>query len=271
MKYQVYDPTPALKPFVKCFWTLEDNKPSEPERQRVIPDGCMEMIFHYGDLYKQYFDNGSSVIQPRSFIFGQITSYIEIAPTGTSGIVAARFLPEGLRPFLPISVSSLENKAVSLQKIFGAKGKIVEETVISATGNKQRIQLIEDFLMEMLTRPQAIDTITKACVKEIFASQGQAGMMELANKVNVNCRNMERRFAAAIGMSPKQLSKVVRLQAAIKMLGQKKIGSLTSLALENGYYDQAHFIKDFKEFTGVSPKLFFADNMKLSSLFISSA
>jgi AraC-like DNA-binding protein len=270
VEYKVYDPTPGLQSFIKCFWTLEDNKSPRQERQRIVPDGCMEMIFHYGDLYRQYFNDGNSVIQPRSFIFGQITSYIEVAPTGSSGIVAARFFPEGLMPFLPIPVSSLENKALSLEKIFGAKGKTLEEAVISAPGTKQRIQLIEDFLMNMPTKPQAIDTVTKACVKEIFQSQGQAGMMELANKANINRRNMERRFAAAIGMSPKQLSKVVRLQAAVKMLGQKKISSLTSLAHENGYYDQAHFIKDFKEFTGVSPKLFFADNMKLSTLFISS-
>jgi len=270
MNYQVYDPTPTLQPFVKCFWTLEDKSWKKPNKQRVIPDGCMEMIIHYGDLYNQYFEDGSHITQPRSFIFGQITSYIEIAPTGTTGLVAARFLPEGLISFLPIPISSLENKAVSLEKIFGAKGKMLEETIVSASDNTQRIKLIEEFLMEILKEPQVIDTITRACVEEIFQSQGQAAVIKLAQKVNINRRNMERRFAAAIGMSPKQLSKVVRLQAAVKMLGQKKIGSLTSLALENGYYDQAHFIKDFKEFTGVSPKLFFADNMKLSALLISS-
>src|SRR6185503_8181248 len=100
MNYQVYDPVPELQPFIKCFWTLEDDGKDEPVKQRVVPDGCMEMIFHYGDLYKQYFEDGSSIVQPRSFIFGQITKYIEIAPAGASGIVAARFFPEGLMPFL---------------------------------------------------------------------------------------------------------------------------------------------------------------------------
>ena len=71
-------------------------------------------------------------------------------------------------------------------------------------------------------------------------------------------------------MSPKQLSRVVRLQATIKMMGQKKFVSLTSLALENGYYDQAHFIKDFREFTGLSPKSFFAANLQFAALFASA-
>jgi AraC-like DNA-binding protein len=270
MNYQVYSPSPELQSFVKCFWTLEDEASSEPVKQRVVPDGCMEMIFHYGDLYKQYFEDGSSIIQPRSFVFGQISSYIEIAPTGISGIVSARFLPDGLTPFIEMPVSALENKAVAIHEIFGEKGKEFEEKIIAASDNAQRIKLIEEFLLSRLADPQTIDAVTKACVEVIFQSQGRLGVVELADKMNLNRRNMERKFTSAIGMSPKQLSRVVRLQATLKMLEQKKFTSLTSLAYENGYYDQAHFIKDFKEFTGMSPKSFFADNLKLSALFIAA-
>jgi len=270
MNYTVYDPSPELRPFIKCFWTLEDERTDKPVRQRVIPDGCMELIFHYADPYKQYFEDGSSVLQPRSFIFGQITNFIEIAPTGTSGIVAARFLPEGLNPFLTIPVTSLENKAVSLSDVFGEKGKTLERKVIAATDNLHRVKLIGEFLLFRLADPQTIDSITRACVKVIFQSQGQMDVVQLADRMSINRRNMERRFTSAIGMSPKQLSKVVRLQAAMKMLEQRKFNSLTSLAYENGYYDQAHFIKDFREFTGMSPKSFFADNLKLSALFIAA-
>jgi AraC-like DNA-binding protein len=267
MNYQVHSARNELQPFVKCFWTLEDDGAARSLRQRIVPDGCMEMIFHYGDLYEQYFENGSSIVQPRSFIFGQITTFIEIAPTGTSGIVSARFLPEGLLPFLEVPVSSLENKAVSLSVLFGEKGALLETEVLQATDNQQRIQLIEAFLLSRLSEPHVIDSITKACVEVIFQSEGQLGVPELADKVNINRRNMERKFTTAIGMSPKQLSRVVRLQSVLKMLERQKCSSLTSLAYENGYYDQAHFIKDFKEFTGVSPKSFFASNLQLVALF----
>jgi AraC-like DNA-binding protein len=270
MNYQVHPPSAELQQFVKCFWTLEDEPVTDPVRQRVLPDGCMEMIFHYGDLYKQYFEDGSSIVQPRSFIFGQITKYIEIAPTGVSGIVSARFLPDGVLPFVTRPVSELENKAVSLTDLFGEAGTALEEKVISAPNNLQRIVLIENFLLSRLSDPATIDNITKHCVNVIIESRGQVGVVELAGKLKINRRNMERKFMSAIGMSPKQLSRVVRLQATLKMLEQKQFGSLTSLAYENGYYDQAHFIKDFKEFTGMSPKLFFADNLKLSALFVAA-
>ncbi len=125
-------------------------------------------------------------------------------------------------------------------------------------------------MLTHLAEPRAIDVITKACVEVIVQSQGQLDVVELADKMNVNRRNIERRFTSVIGMSPKQLSRVIRLQATLKMLEQKKFTSLTSLAYENGYYDQAHFIKDFKEFTGISPKSFYAENLKLATLFASA-
>ena len=268
MDYKVYTPSPELQSFVKCFWTLEDGGSKEPVKQRVIPDGCMELIFHYGDLYKQYFEDGSAIVQPRSFIFGQITTYLEIAPTGKSGIVAARFLPDGLTPLLSMPVAHLENKATSLDILFGEKGRALENQILSAVDNEGRIKLIEDFLLARLAQQQTVDTIARNCVEVIFQSQGQVDVGDLSDKMNIHRRNMERKFTSAIGLSPKQLSKVVRLQATLKMLQTQQFTNLTSLAYENGYYDQAHFIKDFKEFTGMSPKSFFADNLKLSALFI---
>ncbi|MGZ8558657.1 MAG: DUF6597 domain-containing transcriptional factor [Chitinophagaceae bacterium] len=267
MNYQVYIPSTTLQQFVKCFWTLDDSGIEKPARQRVLPDGCMEMIFHYGDLYQQYFEGGSCIIQPRSFVFGQITSYIEIAPIGITGLVAARFLPDGLTPFLDIPISTLDNKAVSIIEVFGDKGKLLEEKVIAAKDISERIKLIETFLLSRLADPQIIDTIAKNCVDIIFQTQGQMSMTELSGKLKINRRNIERKFVSAIGMGPKQLSKVVRMQATLKMMKQKRFSSLTSIAYENGYYDQSHFIKEFKEFTGMSPKLFFSDNLTLATLF----
>ena len=161
MNYQVYTPSPELLPFVKCFWSLDDEAKKDPVKQRVLPDGCMEMIFHYGDLYRQYFEDGSSIIQPRSFVFGQITKYIEIAPTGISGIISARFFPDGINPFLNMPLVSLENKAVPIAELFAEDGKKFEAQVIKANDNQERITLIEAFLLSKLTEQRTIDAITK--------------------------------------------------------------------------------------------------------------
>jgi AraC-like DNA-binding protein len=140
--------------------------------------------------------------------------------------------------------------------------------VLNATNNDDRIRQIETFLLSKLTEQNTIDAITKSCVDIILQSQGQIGITTLAGKMNIHRRNMERKFTSVIGISPKQLAKVARLQATLKMLGQKKFTNLTEIAYENGYFDQAHFIKDFKEFTGINPKSFFTEGLTLSGFLV---
>ncbi len=92
-----------------------------------------------------------------------------------------------------------------------------------------------------------------------MTANGQLQVYELSKQININRRQLERKFSSTIGLSPKQLSKTIRLQATLKMLLNKQFTSLTALAYEGDYYDQAHFIKDFKEFTGLTPKEFYGE------------
>jgi AraC-like DNA-binding protein len=266
MNYRQYEVTEELQPFIKCFWSLEAPASVAGEKQRIVPDGCMEMIFHYGDLYRQFFEDGSNIIQPRCFVFGQITSPLEIAPTGVSGIIAARFHPDGFAPFASLPVNEMTNKAVALN-LFFENADSFEKDVLIAPGNESRIKIIETFLLDRLYSTETADRISKSSVEILLSCNGNVSVDELARQLNINRRQLERKFSAIIGVSPRQLSKVIRLQSTLKMLEQKKFSSLTSLAYENGYYDQAHFIKDFREFTGVSPKEFYAGQLQMSALF----
>jgi len=270
MDYNTYAPSSLLEAFVKCFWTLAAPATDEPERQRIVPDGCMEMIFHCGDLYKQYISPNETIVQPRSFLFGQITTPLEIEPTGSTNIFAIRFHPEGFMPFATLPIKEMENKAVPLETLFGKAGLQLETDILQAANSSARIAVAENFLQQQLATPQAVDFIARQSVAAMWQVKGQLSVDDLSEQLNINRRQLERRFATVIGLSPKQLAKIVRLQAALKMLEQRQFTSLTELAYENGYYDQAHFIKDFKEFTGMSPKQFYADSLKMSTLFIGS-
>ncbi len=267
MNYQQYNATEILQPFIKCFWSLDAPASTTVEKQRIVPDGCMELIFHYGDLYKQFLEDGSSITQPRCFVFGQITSSLEIAPTGVTGIIAARFHPDGFLPFSSYPIQQMENKAIALNQLFGDESIPLEQTVLHASTNEERIQFISGFLITRLQTAEVRDRITQSGIDALMQSNGQMNIHELAEQLNINRRQLERKFSSAIGLSPKQLSKMIRLQNTLKMMEQKQFTSLTSLAYENSYYDQAHFIKDFKEFTGISPRQFYAANLKMSALF----
>jgi AraC-like DNA-binding protein len=270
MEYQTFQPCTELSDFIKCFWTLEAPANNDSEKQRIVPDGCMEMIFHYGDLFKQYLPDGSNIIQPRCFVFGQVTSVLEIAPTGPTGILAVRFHPDGFIPFSCIPIHEMENRAISLPELFGAAGSELEAKVLKSLSTAERIAIIERFLLGKLSTSEAADRIAKASVEVLLQLKGEVSVNELAEQLKINRRQLERKFSSTIGLSPKQFSKIIRLQATLKMMGKGEYANLTAVAYENGYFDQAHFIKDFKEFTGISPKQFYAGNLRMSALFTGS-
>lgn len=267
MNYQTFEPNQDLNTLIKCYWILEGPKEEMPDKQTIVPDGCMEMIFHYGDLYRQYTENGNSIIQPRCFVIGQLTRLLEIEPTGKTGIFSVRFHPGGFLPFATIPIKEIENTAVSLKKLFGKNGQEIEQKILNSNSTTEKIKLIETFLLNRLTDAQTVDHIVKSTVETILTANGQLSIDNLSKQTNINRRQLQRKFSSTIGLSPKQLSKSIRLQATLKMLLNKKFTSLTALAYESEYYDQAHFIKDFKEFTGFTPKEFYRDNLKMSSLF----
>lgn len=267
MNYKTYSPNTQLDAFVKCYWTLEAAAENNPNRQRIVPDGCLEMIFHFADLYKQFLPDGSALIQPRCFVFGQITIPLQIEPTGTTGIFSVRFRPAGFIPFASMPLKEMENRAVPMEVLFENGGKEISEAIVKAKTTEDRIVLIETFLLTQLRLPETTDRVARESVQALLQLNGQLRVEELAGQLNISRRQLERRFAERIGMSPKQLSKVIRLQAALQLMSQKQFHNLTSLSYETGYFDQAHFIKDFKEFTGISPKQFYADNLQMSTLF----
>jgi AraC-like DNA-binding protein len=267
MQYLTYTPSAYLIPFVKCYWTLSAPEEDKPEKQRIVPDGCMEMIFHHGDLYKQYHEDGSHIIQPRSFVFGQITIPLDIEPTGESEIFAVRFNPDGFIAFGSLPINTMENRAVPLTELFDEAGDFLEQNILNAITTEERISIVETFLIERLISPGSVDKLVKSSVEVIMEGNGQLSIDKLSEQLQINRRQLERKFSSVIGLSPKQLSKMIRLQSTLKALSNKEFTSLTSLAYQGEYYDQAHFIKDFKEFTGMSPKKFYADNLRMSLLF----
>jgi AraC-like DNA-binding protein len=267
MKHQIFEPNSNLVAFVKCYWVLESPKEDTPTRNTIVPDGCMKLIFHYGDLYTYHQENGSTIVLPKCFIIGQLTRPYEVEPLGETATFFVCFHPNGFLPFSRIPIKEMENKAVPLEKLFGKEGQEIGESVLNANSTAERINLIEAFLFERLTDEKTVDQIVKATVETILTANGQFSVNELSTQNNINRRQLVRKFSSAIGLSPKQLSKTIRIQATLKTLLTTEVSSFTELAYENEYFDQAHFIKDFKEFTGLTPKEFFGDHLKMSLVF----
>ncbi|MBO6516224.1 MAG: AraC family transcriptional regulator [Bacteroidia bacterium] len=269
MNYQTYSPNPDLKSIVSCYWTLEVPAMEETQRQRIVPDGNIEMAFILGDDVKRYTSENDFLIQPRAMVLGQITDPFYIEPTGYVNTFAIRFYPYGFANFVSVPIKSLANTETPIHELFGDEvGNLLEKQMIQASNVEERISVIEEFLLTKLQEQNTVDQIVKTTVDALASSKGTSTIGTILKEDPGKRRQLERKFVQQIGISPKQLGKVIRLQSALKMLLNDEGENLTNIAYENEYYDQAHFIKDFKEFTGVSPKEFLNNqNLTLSSIF----
>ncbi len=269
MNYQTYEPHSDLKPLVSCYWTLEVPKHTEPQKQRIVPDGCIEMAFILGDDIKRYTSENEFILQPRAMVLGQTIDPFYIEPTGFVKTFAVRFYPYGFANFVSEPIKNLVNKETPIKQLFEVEAATdLDQKIIKADNTEQRINIIEKFLLDRLNDEKTINTIVKNTVDSLLSTNGSASIHSILKEDLSKRRQLERNFKKQIGVSPKQLGKVIRLQTALKMLLDQKAENLTKVAYESEYFDQAHFIKDFRAFTGINPKEFINhENLALSALF----
>jgi hypothetical protein len=208
---KTYEPNIELAEFVKRYWTLEGEKENIPLKNTIVPDGTMKLIFHYGDTYKHHSQNGEITILPKCFLIGQLTKPYVIEPVGVTGSFVVQFKPNGFLPFASIPIKEMENKAVPLEILYGEDGKKLGEHILNANSTPERIQIIEAFLFEQLARIKTIDNIVNSTVETIFNRNGRFSVNEFSENNNINRRQLARKFSTAIGLSPKQLAKTIRI------------------------------------------------------------
>jgi AraC-like DNA-binding protein len=268
MNYQTFEPCSNLKSLIKCYRTLEVPAMADPPRQRIIPDGCIEMAFILGDDIRRYTSENGYILQPRAMVLGQILEPFFIQPSGYVDTFAVRFYPYGFANFVKTPIRDLANKETPLQELFEKQSVLeLERKIVHAAGAEERIKVVEQFFMSLLHEKTIIDNIVKTTVDALISTKGAASISDILKDDLSKRRQLERKFSEQIGISPKQLGKIMRLQSALKMLLNQSDDTFTGIAYDSAYYDQAHFIKDFREFTGTNPKEFFTDEqLTLSSV-----
>jgi AraC-like DNA-binding protein len=264
MNYQEFLPCEALARFVKCFWVLESNDPGPHEKERVFPDGSIEWICHYKDFFRKYNTEDEFTVQPRSFFHGQLKRFFELQATGKIGVFGVRFHPAGLHPFVQFDISTITDQTIPTKEVWPDQLERIENSMLQAT-TEQRIAFAEMFLLGKL-HPQRVDERIISCVNAIIRESGNVSTDTLANEFAIGRRALERRFSAAVGLSPKVLARIIRFNRALQLIENNDL-NFTVVAHEGGFYDQAHFIRDFRDFTGLNPKQYFSENVDLVRFF----
>ena len=155
MHYRELTPTPALRPYVRCYWTLRALATDGATPQRVLPDGCVEIVINLGSHFLRHDESGRTEIQPRALIVGPTTRHLFIAPTGPIRLIGIRFAPGGAVPFLSVSPQEVRDAATSLGDVAPPlEHHVVERLAEAPTGTEAAI--LDAALGERLTRARRV-------------------------------------------------------------------------------------------------------------------
>ncbi|MDR3662819.1 MAG: helix-turn-helix domain-containing protein [Mycobacterium sp.] len=246
---QLRRPRPPLDRHIDFFgyWAHDGG---EPDHSRALPRGAATAVIDIGgrDRMDFYAADGALASVAPAFIAGPGTqSYLTRMDPGQA-VLTIHFHPGGALPFLGIPLHELENTCVSLTDLWGGAGAILREQLVAAPAATQRVDLLHEFL---LARLQA-RTGALGPVLAVAEHQPSLRVSEAVQLTGMTPKRLIATFRSEIGLTPKAYLRVRRLQAALRML-DADVADGAGIAARLGYFDQPHFVREFRGFTALTP------------------
>ena len=251
MNIERYLPAERLLPFIKTFLLIESK---EGMTNRILPGTSLVMAFNYkGEVSHGEGETRSRL--PTSTITGLRKSPRLLTYSEETATLLVLFKEGGASAFFRTPLQELFGRSLSLNQLMAAYPvKAVEEQLAEAHCNQQRIAIVERFLLAQLKIPPS-DPLVSEAVQRIKLASGNIRIQALLTDLPISRDPFEKRFRRLIGISPKQFATIIRLREVIN--SPMSAESLTRTAYAVGYFDQAHFSRDFQSFTGQTPRTFF--------------
>jgi len=243
----------ALTPYVRLIWSLEtDGAAAFGAPERIVPDGVFEVIFHYGTPFEMRFDGEPFKRQPKIAVVSQTQRFVEIRPFGPSGFISVRFQPWGMYHFVGVPLNEFADRLTPAEAMWGQEARILTEQLRTTESMSRRSKLVQDFLLAKLRchAKEPVETLVRA----VWSRQERSRIGTLCRELGVSERRLERTFATALGVTPKQFVRLARFLRACRLIRQGHQSTLAEAAHEAGYYDQAHCIAEFRAFAGMTPR-----------------
>jgi AraC-like DNA-binding protein len=248
MTYHEYIPDPPLDDNIKCFWTLDRIYSNDKNYETVLPDSYFELIINLGNPY-YIIANNFRITLPKCFLLGLLPKPYLLYCDGQVNLVAARLYPWGAKI------------------IFGDKIKNITESYLDTSllisgiefANQPANEVLNIFSEKLLTeiiKSQFKKTTVQAATQLLYQNNGVFKIGELAKLLFTNSRSLQQNFQEDYGVTAKLFAKNFRFDHIKKILSQNPDTNLKDLAFDYGYTDQAHFAKDFKSFTNMTPTEF---------------
>lgn len=252
MSSAIYIPSAILQPYIHSFSVQEKDTENT---YKVVPGTGLVIGFQYkGSL--SYHDKGSTIQLSQAGVTGLRDSFREFKNEAGTGTVLVIFKEAGAAPFFRQPLHELFGESLSLDNfILRSELLLLEEQLCEAATAAARINVTEQFLISRLEEKEQ-DPLVLSALSLIHTHKGNIRISELAKQLHSSQSPLEKRFRKIVGASPKKFASIVRLKNA---MAQYKPGvPLSGIGYEAGFYDQAHFIKEFKTFTGETPENYFS-------------
>ncbi|SHF82115.1 Helix-turn-helix domain-containing protein [Fodinibius roseus] len=261
MIYREYKPSPQLAVYVECYWSAKAEQPPFNEQESLIPDGTIELMFNFGDHYSQVIDDREKLIKG-SHVIGIRKQSLFISQTSKQNFFSIRFKPGGFFPFFKIPVYKFANGFYQISELFNRELNTLEYQLYEAANNRKRVEIIEQFLLNKLSQQPEDFAFVQTCAKRLV-TDSSCTVEHLADQFSSNYKTIERKFLDVIGLTPSKLRTVKRFNQAVHAMYSGNYNSLAEIAYASGYYDQSHFIRQFKKLASATPRQFLEQQLTI--------
>lgn len=249
MHIQSYPIIIALQPYIKLICTMECDNNADTNYIRVLPDACVEMFFNYTSTPLAIVNNE---LHKRSMVTFRMSQPMDVQMRKGAGVIAICFHPGMAYNFIKVPMHILSDTRTSLADIWGCMAAEIEDEMAGAGNNEVRVSLVQKHLLKHLTNGKD-DLQILHCLRMARLSEGLIPVGRLVCDTGLSQRHLSRKFQEYVGLSPKEYLRVSRFICSLDHLKRYPAFSLTEIAHKSGYYDQAHFIRDYKDYTGYTP------------------
>ena len=231
-------PDPALAELVEPYWTVSwDLRGRDPHVQHTLPHPSVHLVAE----------------RDRSGIMGVLTGRFTRELEGEGRAFGIKFRPAGFHPFLGGPVSALTDRRVAVAEVFGPEGDRLVARLLAAEDQAQLVAAAEAFLLARLPGPDPNVACVNRVVDQIMSDREITLVKDVTDRTGIGTRRLQRLFAAYTGVAPKWVIRRARLHEAVERLDQGGDVDLGFLARDLGYFDQAHFARDFRSAVGRPP------------------
>lgn len=252
MHYRTYPPPSELTHCVRFFWSLEsDVIGASPHR--LTADPCPGLVLVCTGRFTEA--DGSST--PAGHLAGHTDTFTDNLAIGPFSLFGVYLWPWGARLLFGGSHEDHMRRFIGIDALWGAEGADLVKRVLRCEGHAERMALLTEQLKTRLLHADAPDPVLAPCVQRILTEQAATPLDVLMKNSGLARRQFERRFKECTGFPPALFVRMVRFQRSYRMLENGEAASLTEMAHACGYFDQSHFIRDFKRFSGMNPRTYF--------------